>query len=97
MLQSRELVRHRGFRAASSEAETRLGVRIPRARRRLARGGVKPSSKAEIRPRGHQALERGRDCMARRLALERGGNSLEGYRGWLLEGPLLLFGPWALL
>jgi hypothetical protein len=65
MLRSGEQVRSRGSRAASSEAETRSGLPVPRARRRLARGGVKPSSKvetswcgawpsseAEIRPRG---------------------------------------------
>jgi hypothetical protein len=35
--------------------------------------------------------------VVRRLALERDGSSPEGYRGWLLGGPLRLFGPWALL
>jgi hypothetical protein len=29
--------------------------------------------------------------MARRPALEQGGGSPEGYRGWLLDGPLRLF------
>jgi hypothetical protein len=61
MLRSGEEVWRRRSRAASSEAETRLGVPVPRARRRLARGGVKPSSEAETRPRGRQALERGGD------------------------------------
>jgi hypothetical protein len=31
------------------------------------------------------------------LALERGGGSPEGHRGWLFGGPLQLFGPWTLL
>jgi hypothetical protein len=29
--------------------------------------------------------------MARRPAIEQGGGSPEGYRGWLLDGPLRLF------
>jgi hypothetical protein len=35
--------------------------------------------------------------VVRRLALERGGDSPEGYCDRLLDGPLRLFGPWALL
>jgi hypothetical protein len=46
MLRSGELVRYRGSKAASSDAETHSGVWVPRARRRFARGGVKPSSEA---------------------------------------------------
>jgi hypothetical protein len=61
MLRSGEQVLCRGSRAASSEANTRSGVRVPRARQRLAQGGVKPSSEAEIRLRGRQALERSGD------------------------------------
>jgi hypothetical protein len=45
-------VRRRGSKAASSEAETRSGVRVPRVRRRLARQGVRPSSEAEAPWRG---------------------------------------------
>jgi hypothetical protein len=78
MFRSGEMVRPRGSRAASSEAETRSGVRVARARRRLARGGVRPSSEVEIRPRGRQALERGGDPVVRCLALELGGVSPEG-------------------
>jgi hypothetical protein len=44
------------------------GASDPRARRSFARGGVRPSSEAEFRPRG-------------RPALERGGVSLEGVLG----------------
>jgi hypothetical protein len=80
-------------KAASSETETHLGVQTPRAGRRLDRGGVKPSSEAETLPRGHQALERGKDFEVRRLALERGGGSPEGYCGRLFGGLLWLF--WA--
>jgi hypothetical protein len=29
--------------------------------------------------------------VVRRLALERGGGSPEGCRGWLLDGPLMVF------
>jgi hypothetical protein len=36
-------------------------LRRPRARRRFTRGGIQPSSEAEIRPRGRPALERGGD------------------------------------
>jgi hypothetical protein len=50
----------------------------PRAWRRLARGGVRPSNEAETRPRGRPARERGGDFVVRRLALERGGSSPEG-------------------
>jgi hypothetical protein len=80
------------------------GVSGPRARQRVARGGimpssetenrarggVRPSSEAENRPRGRQALERGRVCAVWRPVLGRGGNSSEGYRGWLVGGPLWL-------
>jgi hypothetical protein len=69
----------------------------PRARRRFARGGVRPSSEAEIHQRGRPALERGGDLVVRRLALERGGSSPEGRRGWTLDGPLRLFGSCALV
>jgi hypothetical protein len=68
------------------------------------------SSEAEIRPRGRVALERGGDSpegarsprarrrsVLRHLALERDGSPLEGCWGWLLDGPLRLFGPWASL
>jgi hypothetical protein len=68
-----------------------------RARWRFARGGVQPSSEVEIRPKGRPALKQGGDLVVRRLALERGGSSLEGRRGWPLDGPLRLFGPWAVL
>jgi hypothetical protein len=73
----------------------------PRARRRFTCGGVQPSSEAEshprgvqpsseaeTRPRGRPAIERGGDFVARCLTLERGGDSPEGHRGWLLDGPL---------
>jgi hypothetical protein len=73
-----------------------VGLRRPRARRRLVRGGVRPSSEAEARPRGRQALERGGESVARRLVLERDGDSPEGYRGLPFGGPLRLLGPWAL-
>jgi hypothetical protein len=33
--------------------------------------------------------------VVRRPALERSRGSPEGYRGWLLDGSLRLFGPWA--
>jgi hypothetical protein len=59
--------------------------------------GSGPSSEAETHPRGRQALERGGSFVVRRLALERGGGTPEGYRGWLLGGPLRRFGPWACL
>jgi hypothetical protein len=36
-----------------------MGLRRPRARRRLARWCIRPSSEVEVRPRGRQALERG--------------------------------------
>jgi hypothetical protein len=36
-----------------------MGLRRPRARRRLAQGCIRPSSEVEVRPRGRQALERG--------------------------------------
>jgi hypothetical protein len=87
MLRSGEQVRRRGSRAASSETETR--------------SGVKPSSEVETRPRRRHALERGGGFVARRLALERDGGSPEGYRGpvacWVAEafwvvGPFL---PWS--
>jgi hypothetical protein len=68
MLWSGEQVWSRGSTTASSEVETCSGVPVPRARRGLARGGVKPSSEAEtswcsawpsseaeIRPRGTAA------------------------------------------
>jgi hypothetical protein len=62
MLWSGEQVRGPGLRAASSETENSLegpgplseaknlpeGASSPRARRKLARGGVEPSSKAEV-------------------------------------------------
>jgi hypothetical protein len=44
-----------------------VGLRWPRARQRLARGGVRPSSEAETCPRGRQALERGRDSPEGRI------------------------------
>jgi hypothetical protein len=62
-----------------SEAETR-----PREHQALerggdfTRGGVKPSSEVEIRPRGRLPFGRSEDFVVRRLALERGGVSLEG-------------------
>jgi hypothetical protein len=62
------------------------GASSPRARRRFARGGVQPSSEAEIRPRGRPALERGGDFAVLRPALERGGDSPKGRRGWPLDG-----------
>jgi hypothetical protein len=74
-----------------------VGLVQPRARRRLARGGVGPSSKAETHPRGRQALERGGDFVVRYLVLERDGDSPKGYRGRPFGGPLWLSGPWALL
>jgi hypothetical protein len=74
-----------------------VGLRRPRARRRLARGGVRPSSEVETRPRGRQALERSGDSAARRSILERDGDSLEGYRDRPFGGPLRLLGLWALL
>jgi hypothetical protein len=49
MLRSGELVRCCGSRVASSEAESRSGVRVPRVRRRFVRGDVKPSSEVETR------------------------------------------------
>jgi hypothetical protein len=52
MLRSGEQVRTRGSKAASSETETCSGVPIPRARRRLVRGSIKPSSGAETSPEG---------------------------------------------
>jgi hypothetical protein len=71
-------VRRRGPREASSKAETRPrgsrslqrggdspeGALGPRARRRLTRGGVRPSSEAESRgaapgPRARRRLARG--------------------------------------
>jgi hypothetical protein len=97
MLRSGEQIRRRGPKVASSEVKTRSGVWVPRARRKLARGGVKPSSEAEIRPRVRQALKRGRDSVVRRLALERDVGSPEGCHGWLFDGPLRLFGPWTSL
>jgi hypothetical protein len=47
----------------------------PRVRWRTAQGGVRPSSEAENRPRGRQALERGEDSHERASALEPGGDS----------------------
>jgi hypothetical protein len=76
-------VRRCGSRATSSEAETCSGARVP-------------SSEADIRPRGRQALERSREFVVWRLALERGGGLNAGHRDWLLDGSLRLFGPWAL-
>jgi hypothetical protein len=55
-----------------------VGLVRPRARWRLARGGVSPSSEAESRPRGRLALERGRDFVVRYLVLERDGDSPRG-------------------
>jgi hypothetical protein len=46
---------------------------------RFARGGVRPSSEAEIRPRS--ALERGRDFAVLRPTLEGGGDYPEVRRG----------------
>jgi hypothetical protein len=78
-------VRHRGPRAASSEAETRPrgcqalerdgespeGVLDPRARRRIARGGARPSSETEFTRRGarssSEAGTRPRETAADRL------------------------------
>jgi hypothetical protein len=74
-----------------------VGLRQPRARRRLAQGGVKPSGEAETLPRGRQALERGGDSAAQCPVLERDGDSSEGYRGRPFGGPLRLLRLWALL
>jgi hypothetical protein len=74
-----------------------VGLRRPRARRSLARGGVGPSSKGETRQRGRQALERGGVSAVRRPVLERDRDSPEGYRGRSFGGSLRLSGPWALL
>jgi hypothetical protein len=63
----------------------------PRARRRLARGGVQPSSEAETQSRGRLAPERGVDSSARGRA-PRAKRSLA--RGWL--GPAILGGSWGL-
>jgi hypothetical protein len=41
---------------------------------------MRPSSKAEIRPRGHVALERGGDPPEGHVALERGRDPPEGVR-----------------
>jgi hypothetical protein len=46
---------------------------------------------------GRLPLEQGGDFVVPCLALERHRSSPEGYRGWLLDGPLRLFGSWALL
>jgi hypothetical protein len=43
------------------------GASVPRARRRIARGGVRPSSETETRPRGRQALERDGESPERAL------------------------------
>jgi hypothetical protein len=81
-----------------------VGLKRPRARRRLARGsgslergGDSPGGGDSPERGGGQALERGRDFVVRRLALERGGGLPEGYRGQLLDGLLQRFGLWALL
>jgi hypothetical protein len=50
-----------GLRRPRARRRLIQGVWVPRARQRLARGGVKPSSEAEIHPRGRQALERSGD------------------------------------
>jgi hypothetical protein len=68
-----------------------VGLGRPRVMWRTARGGVRPSSEAENRlrgrqalerggnsPEGHRALERGGDSMAQRPVLERDGDSPEG-------------------
>jgi hypothetical protein len=69
MLWSEEWARHHGPVAVSSEAENRPrgrqtperggespeGALGPRARRRIARGGARPSSEVENRPRGTAA------------------------------------------
>jgi hypothetical protein len=68
--------------------ESPEGASGPRARWRIAWGGVRPSSEVENHPRGRQALERGGVCTAWRPVLELGGNSPEGYRGRLVGGPL---------
>jgi hypothetical protein len=74
-----------------------VGPERPRARRGLARGGIRPSSEVEKHLRGRQALERGGDYAVRRSVHERGGDSPEGYRGRSFGGPLWLLGPWVLL
>jgi hypothetical protein len=104
MLWSREWVQHLEPGAASSEAEFHQrgcqalerggvppeGASGPRARRSSARGGVRLSSETGFHPRGRQALERGSVYTAWRPVLERGGNSLEGYHGRSVGGPLWL-------
>jgi hypothetical protein len=60
-----------------------VGLGQSRARWRLARGGIRPSSEVET-------------FVTRRLALVRGGDLPKGYRGRPFGGPLRLFGPWAL-
>jgi hypothetical protein len=90
MLQSGELVRCRGSKAASSEAETRSG-------------GPGPSSEEETHSRGRHSPEGMSSPRAKRRftwgcpPLERDRGSPEGCRGWLLDGLLRFFGPWALL
>jgi hypothetical protein len=61
------------------------------------RGSRAASSEAETRPSGRQALERGGGSVARRLVLERGGDSPEGYPDRPFGGPPRLLGPWALI
>jgi hypothetical protein len=93
-------VRRRWSRVASSEAETRSGVRIPRARRRVARGGVKPSSEAETRLRGvklsseAEAPWRGAWSSSETEARPRGTatDCLVGCCGFLGRGPSFALG-----
>jgi hypothetical protein len=56
-----------------------VGAGATSSRRRFARGGIRPSGEAEIRPRGRPALERGGDFAVLRPTLKRGGSSLEGH------------------
>jgi hypothetical protein len=80
-------VRHRGSRTASSEAETRSGVRIPRARRRLARGGIKPSSEVEVPWRSVWSLS---EAEARPRGTAAG--CVVGRCGFLGRGPFFALG-----
>jgi hypothetical protein len=95
MLQLGEQVRCRGSRAASSETEIRSRELVPRARRKLTRGGVKPSRDAEAHPRGCQALERGGGSWCSAWLSSEAEVRLRGAGAGHLIGRRGFFGPWA--
>jgi hypothetical protein len=81
-------VRRRGPKAALSEAENHpRGASVLLARRRLARGGVRPSSEVETPRRGARSSSE-TEIRPRGTAADR----LLGYRGFLFCGPFFVPG-----